>query len=165
MTTTNITVQASENWQDSGWDITTGVQISYVSGLWTCNPNPASGPAMYGPGGSNQTANKTGYPMDGEPEGCLLARVEGGNGTAGPFMVGVGAQILTPGRLWLVINDDLPGYHGAGLADNSGAVTMSLGLVGSGDALRFLFAGQTLAQCPVTPPAASLCWSRTNIHL
>ncbi len=121
----DLMVDSTLPWQNSGY-VNTGKQyeIAYVGGLWTANPGINDG-NLYGPGGSSVIATQDGYPLVGQPEGALIARV----GSNAPFLVGNG-PVQTPagqtGLLQLCINDDLQGLYGKGLKDNEGAITVSI---------------------------------------
>jgi hypothetical protein len=108
-------VQANRAWQDTGVTLRSerGIRIS-AYGSWTTNP--ATG--MVGPSGNPGFQAKQGYALPGAREGALIGRI----GANVPFVIGNEAM-SPPGRsgpLLLVINDDLDGRYGPGLADNFG---------------------------------------------
>lgn len=114
-------VQANKPWQGTGVQISGPVPrlVRYISGLWCASPQ---GGQVDGKGGSRHI-DWVGYTMPSAAEGALIGRV-GNDGT--PFLVGDLAQIPTDqqGELQLCINDDLTGLYGAGLTDNTGALTV-----------------------------------------
>lgn len=118
-------VESTLKWQNAGY-VNAGKQyrIKCVGGLWTANPNVNDG-NLYGPEGSPVKATQSGYPMVGQKEGALIGRV----GNNDPFLIGAG-PVTTPagqtGPLKLCINDDLEHQYGAGLADNEGAIMVSI---------------------------------------
>ncbi len=123
--TVNFDVDSTLPWQNAGYvNIGKQYRIAYVGGLWTANPK-VNGGNLYGPAGSSVTATQSGYPMVGQKEGALVARI----GDNAPFLVGAG-PVTTPagqtGQLQLCINDDLAGKYGAGLEDNAGSITVSI---------------------------------------
>lgn len=112
-------------WLDTGIRLneSTFATISYVSGLWTANPNDNGG-LLYNSAGNPTYINaKPGYTMPNENEGALIGRVG-----QTVFLIGLGAT--TPpglsGKLELCINDDLNGEYGAGLSDNIGSVNVQI---------------------------------------
>lgn len=117
-------IQSTLGWQNAGY-VNAGCryQISYISGLWTANPDANDG-NWYDANGSSITATQPGYPLQGAAEGALIAQI----GNNPPFLVGDTG--LTPagqtGQLQLVINDDLSGRYGQGLKDNVGQVFVSI---------------------------------------
>ena len=121
----DFTVDSELSWQSSGY-VNRGKQyeIGYVGGLWTANPALNDG-NLYGPDGSSVIATQEGYPLQGQPEGALIARV----GNNPPFFVGSGPTKTPEGQtglLELCINDDLKGLYGQGLKDNEGSITVSI---------------------------------------
>lgn len=121
----NFPVYAIDSWQDTGLSITAAqtVDISYLAGLWTANPNDNNG-ALYGATGNPQPITaKPGYAMPGQNEGALVGKI--GNDV---FLIGNGATAPAglSGKLMLCINDDLTGQYGAGLTDNSGLLTAKI---------------------------------------
>lgn len=127
----NFTVNAKVGWQSTGFAVTAGTAFSVtkVLGLWTSNPH-INGGNLFGPAGDAAViATQPGYPLVGQPEGALVARISNGSGTYGAvFLIGAGGT-FTPqqtGTLELCINDDLAGLYGSGLKDNIGAVMVSL---------------------------------------
>lgn len=119
-------IQSTLTWQNAGF-VNAGCQykISYVSGLWTANPNINNG-NLYDANGCSVTATQSGYPMLGVAEGALIGQI----GNNPPFLIG--DSCLTPqgqsGQLQLVINDDLTGHYGAGLTDNVGQMIVEIKL-------------------------------------
>ncbi|MDT8907869.1 GMC family oxidoreductase [Pseudomonas fluorescens] len=118
-----VTMQVQSNvaWQGTGVQVNGLVPrlVRYVSGLWCASPQ---GGNVDGKGGSRHI-DYSSYALPGAAEGALIGRV--GNGGA-PFLVGDLAQVPgnQQGELQLCINDDLTGQHGAGLSDNTGALTI-----------------------------------------
>jgi len=116
-----LTVQANETWQGTGVQINGLVPrlVRYVSGLWCASPQ---GGNVDGNGGSRHI-DYSSYALPGAAEGALIGRVGSGGK---PFLVGDLAQVPgnQQGELQLCINDDLTGQHGAGLSDNTGALTI-----------------------------------------
>lgn len=114
-------IQAKVAWQDTGLQVTgtQNTQITFLSGSWRFNPSyPACGPA-----GNPALIAKSYYTLPGKPEGALIGRI-------GDQVFLVGAQYRVPagwaGNLQLCINDDLTGHYGAGLADNTGYLTVKI---------------------------------------
>jgi hypothetical protein len=97
--------------------------ISYLSGLWTANPNDNNGELYNAAGNPTYINAKSGYTMPNENEGALIGKIG-----QTVFLIGMGAT--TPaglsGNLELCINDDLTGEYGAGLADNIGSIVMQI---------------------------------------
>lgn len=116
-----LTVQANQTWQGTGVQINGLVPrlVRYVSGLWCASPQ---GGNVDGNGGSRHI-DYSSYALPGAAEGALIGRVGSGGK---PFLVGDLAQVPgnQQGELQLCINDDLTGQHGAGLSDNTGALTI-----------------------------------------
>ncbi|ROO43034.1 dehydrogenase [Pseudomonas sp. AF76] len=118
-----VTMQVQSNvaWQGTGVQVNGLVPrlVRYVSGLWCASPQ---GGNVDGKGGSRHI-DYSSYALPGAAEGALIGRV--GDGGA-PFLVGDLAQVPgnQQGELQLCINDDLTGQHGAGLSDNTGALTI-----------------------------------------
>ena len=114
-------VQANKAWQGTGVQVNGLVPrlVRYVSGLWCASPQ---GGNVDGNGGSRHISYDS-YTLPGAAEGALIGRV--GNGGT-PFLVGDLAQVPNgqQGELQLCINDDLTGHYGAGLTDNTGALTI-----------------------------------------
>lgn len=125
-----FTVQANLAWQDTGITIPAdaGMSVSFQSGAWTADPQ-TNGGQDYGAAGCPGLPVpgwQTAYPLPGALMGALLGRL-GDSGL--PFLIGNGPLTIpagSPGTLQLCINDDLTGEYGAGLADNSGSVTVGL---------------------------------------
>ncbi len=121
----DFTVESTEPWQNAGY-VNAGKQyiIEYVGGLWTANPNVNQG-NLYDANGSSIVASQIGYPMENQSEGAMVGRI----GSNPPFLIGNG-PVTTPsgqtGQLQVCINDDLNGLYGKGLADNEGAITVSI---------------------------------------
>ncbi|MQP66057.1 hypothetical protein GE253_11970 [Niveispirillum sp. SYP-B3756] len=127
---TSVSVQANVGWQDSGVQVAAGqtVTVTYVSGDWTADPKTNDGNAYDANGcpGLIVPGSQTAFPMPGVTMGALVGKV-GESGTA--FLIGDGPQVMPSGdvgTLYLCINDDLTGAYGAGLADNSGSVTVQI---------------------------------------
>ncbi|SFY29608.1 GMC family oxidoreductase [Pseudomonas sp. NFACC36] len=118
-----VTMQVQSNvaWQGTGVQVNGLVPrlVRYVSGLWCAS---SQGGNVDGKGGSRHI-DYSSYALPGAAEGALIGRV--GDGGA-PFLVGDLAQVPgnQQGELQLCINDDLTGQHGAGLSDNTGALTI-----------------------------------------
>jgi len=117
-----VTVHADQAWQATGVNVTGQQKTTVVctGGSWTANP--ATG--MCGANGNGSYTARPGYTLPGAAEGALIGKV----GDNAPFLVG--ASGTTPGSqsgmLSLCINDDLNGQYGAGLTDNSGALTVTV---------------------------------------
>lgn len=122
---TPVTVQADIAWQNTGVVISESntVNINYVSGLWTANPQDNGGQLYNAYGNPSFIAAKSGYTMPGQNEGALIGKV--GNTI---FLIGMGATLPQnlSGEIQLCINDDLNGEYGAGLTDNLGAIVVSI---------------------------------------
>ncbi|WP_211196183.1 hypothetical protein [Flavobacterium sp. H122] len=122
---TPVTVQADIAWQNTGVVISANntAKISYVSGLWTANPQDNNGQLYDANGNPNFIAAKPGYTMPGQNEGALIGKV--GNTV---FLVGMGTTLPSnlSGEIQLCINDDLNGEYGAGLTDNLGSIVVSI---------------------------------------
>ncbi|ROM66160.1 dehydrogenase [Pseudomonas brassicacearum] len=116
-------VQANKTWQGTGVQVNGLVPrlVRYVSGLWCASPQ---GGNVDGNGGSRHI-DYASYALPGAAEGALIGRV--GNGGT-PFLVGDLGQVPASeqGELQLCINDDLTGQYGAGLSDNTGALTVRI---------------------------------------
>jgi len=120
------TLQANQAWFDTGIDVAaTAKSITYLSGLWTADPHTNGGNPYDANGCPGLIVTQPGYPLVDKQMGALVGRI----GSAPVFLVGDGAT--TPsgqsGRLYLCINDDLNHLYGAGLADNSGSITVKIG--------------------------------------
>lgn len=122
---TPVTVQADIAWQNTGVVISESntVNINYVSGLWTANPQDNGGELYNAYGNPTFISAKSGYTMPGQNEGALIGKV--GNTV---FLIGMGATLPQnlSGEIQLCINDDLNGEYGAGLTDNLGAIVVSI---------------------------------------
>lgn len=122
-----LSILANKAWQTTGvtLDANTEATISYVSGLWTDNPNDNGGELYDAAGNPTYINAKEGYTMPNENEGALIGRVG-----ETIFLIGLGAT--TPpgvtGHLALCINDDLKGIYGPGLTDNEGFVNVEITL-------------------------------------
>ncbi len=120
------TVQANIKWQKTGVNLTASqtVNITYLSGLWTANPNDNNGQLYNANGNPTFIPAKPGYTMPGQNEGALIGKI--GNTV---FLVGMG--VTTPsglsGELELCINDDLNGIYGPGFKDNKGSIVVQIG--------------------------------------
>lgn len=124
----NVTVKANIKWQDTGIAVSPDsfINIAYLKGLWTANPNLDEGGGLYNSGGNPNTAvglAKLGYTMPGKTIGALIGKV-------GDTVFFIGSYATIPqgltGNLELCINDDLDGIYGAGFTDNLGDVTMEV---------------------------------------
>lgn len=122
---TAVTTQADIKWQKTGIKITVGTHatISYVSGLWTSNPNDNNGQLYNAYGNPNFISAKTGYTMPGQNEGALIGKV---GSTVFLVAMSVTVPVNLTGELELCINDDLNGIYGAGFSDNEGAVVVQV---------------------------------------
>ncbi|WP_201748005.1 hypothetical protein [Chitinophaga vietnamensis] len=120
-----VTVQANIAWQNTGVVLTAAntASISYVSGLWTANPQDNGGQLYNAAGNPVFISAKQGYAMPNQDEGALIGKV--GNTV---FLVGMGTTLppKLSGEIQLCINDDLTGQYGSGLADNIGAIIVSI---------------------------------------
>ena len=120
----DFNVQSTLGWQSTGY-VNEGksYNIKYTGGLWTSNPGVNNG-NLYGPNGSSIIADQPGYPLQGANEGALIGRI----GTNDPFLIGESAStpVGQTGQLYLSINDDLHHKYGVGLADNEGALVISI---------------------------------------
>lgn len=112
-------------WLDTGIPMNPGTvaTISYVSGLWTANPEDNDG-QLYDASGNPEYINaKPGYTMPNQNEGALIGKI-------GDVVFLIGNHAVTPdgltGNLELCINDDLYNKYGAGLSDNIGSVTVEI---------------------------------------
>lgn len=118
------TVQANQSWHATGVCVSaaTPVTVTWLCGLWTANP--ATG--MVDANGNSNYIAKPKYTMPGQAEGALIGRI----GTSGvAFLVGDGPTVVPAGQsgeLYLCINDDLTAFYGAGLADNTGSVSVQI---------------------------------------
>jgi hypothetical protein len=120
------TLQANQAWFDTGIDVgATAKTITYLSGLWTADPHTNGGNPYDANGCPGVIVMQLGYPLIGAPMGALVGRI----GSAPVFLVG--DKATTPsyqsGRHYLCINDDLNHEYGAGLADNTGSITVKIG--------------------------------------
>lgn len=119
-------VQSKESWQTVGY-VNEGqtYTLKYKGGQWTSNPQLNNGNLFDANGDPSVQATQAGYPMMGQNEGALVARI----GNNEPFLIGDG-PVTTPvghtGPLQLVINDDLQGLYGAGLTDNEGQIILEI---------------------------------------
>jgi len=116
----SFTVQANQGVQATGVHCNNNLRVTcdFDSGTWT--QNPATGMHDWsGDGAHAQAAGE--FALPGAPEGCLVYYV-GGAATKFPA-----ATVVMPNNgaeVQFVINDDLKGVHGAGLADNQGALVL-----------------------------------------
>lgn len=120
-----FTVQASQAWQNTGINVQadTALTIAYQFGVWTADPQTNNGNLYNAAGCPGIIVSQPLYPLEGVNMGALVGRINGGT----PFLVGNGPVSIPSGQnglLELCINDDLTGAYGAGLADNSGSVTL-----------------------------------------
>jgi hypothetical protein len=109
-------------WQYSNVDLAPGQTAAITaSGLWIIFPGRRTGP-----GGENEIANVN-CPKPGARAGCLLVKT--GDGTILPFSDDAAVVTThTPGRIYLVANDELnpdqkAGHHG--YEDNEGELRVS----------------------------------------
>lgn len=116
-----VSVAANQAWQSTGL-VVTGNQktdVSYVSGMWSFNPQLPPCDAAGNPG----YRAKPFYTLPGQPEGALIGKL-------GDTVFLIGRQLTLPsgvaGTLQLCINDDLDARYGAGLKDNSGSLTIRI---------------------------------------
>lgn len=125
-------VQATQSWQGTGITVSPSsspVTITWVGGGWTADPDTNGGQLYDAAGcpGLNVPTDQPLYPLVGVPMGGLVGRI-GNSGT--PFFIGRGPYLMPStfpsGELQLCINDDLTGAYGAGLADNSGSVSVGI---------------------------------------
>jgi hypothetical protein len=120
------TIEAKQPWQKVGLSLHGhGVLRFRTEGQWVFNP---AQPAVGGDGAQSlSTAGRTAYTFSGRQgrEGQLIGRIGGGQ----PFVVGArGMHKVEPhdtGELSMMINDDVEARYGAGLADNSGHLTVT----------------------------------------
>ena len=121
-------VQADQAWQSTGVAIPPGVSMTIAyqqGGLWTADPHTNDG-FLYDASGCPGVivpSDETSYPIPGARMGALVGRVAG----SAPFLIGDSTYTVlstTGGALELCINDDLTAQYGAGLADNSGSLTV-----------------------------------------
>ena len=127
-----FTVSATQAWQSTGIQVspTSNISIAYQSGTWTADPQTNGGQLYDANGcpGLPVPASQPLYPLVGANMGALVGRV----GNTGPvFLIGDGPTAVPQGQsgeLQLVINDDLTGAYGPGLADNIGSVTVQISL-------------------------------------
>ncbi len=124
----NVSVRANVKWQDTGISVNPNsfINIAYVKGLWTANPNLNEFGGLYDSGGNpsgDVPLAKTGYTMPGKTEGALIGKV--GNDV---FFIGDYATIPTglSGNLQFCINDDLNGIYGSGFTDNLGEIVVEI---------------------------------------
>jgi len=120
-----ITVQAAIQWQNTGVEVAPSslLSISYVSGLWTANPQDNNGQLYNANGTPSNIPAPAGYTMPGQNEGALIGKV---GDTV--FFIGMGTTIPSnlSGELLLCINDDLDGTYGQGFADNEGSIIVKV---------------------------------------
>lgn len=116
-----VNVAANQAWQSTEL-VVTGNQktdVSYVSGMWSFNPQLPPCDAAGNPG----FIAKPFYTMPGRPEGALIGKL-------GDTVFLIGRQLTLPsgvaGALQLCINDDLDARYGAGLKDNSGSLIIHI---------------------------------------
>jgi hypothetical protein len=120
-------IEANKGWQPAGIDIHGPGTLEFrAAGTWVFNPNL---PAVGANGdGRFSTQGRQGYSFHGAAgrEGQLIGRI--GNGA--PFVVGAQSSHHIAegeeGPLYLVINDDINGLSGMGLADNSGRLVVTV---------------------------------------
>jgi hypothetical protein len=164
---TEYTINATQTWQDTEVNVATGVAVTInaMSGVWTANPD-SNGGALYGANGAPGlivAANKTSYPLVGAQEGALIGRF----GDAGiPFFIGDSnftVNTSTAGNLQLVINDDLTGQYGAGLADNVGSINFIID--GADKVMPLSSAEQTLVNTINTTWTSEQALSELQSHL
>jgi|FLYN01.1.fsa_nt_gi hypothetical protein len=111
-----VTVDAQEEWQDTGVSLTVGddIVIEYVDGEWT----NFDGESLFGPeGGASFICEGSDCvePLPGYPQGALIGRI----GFGSPFAVGEYLQLTAnaPGMLQFRMND-------VGTYDNKGSLRM-----------------------------------------
>lgn len=121
------TIEANQAWQKAGLRLAgRGLLHFRATGQWVFNP---AQPAVDGDGPQNlPTAGRTSYTFSGSQgrEGQLIGKI----GRQGPFVAGAGGvhhvNRREIGSLYLMINDDFKHSLGAGLADNSGHLTVTI---------------------------------------
>lgn len=116
---TTIRVLASIPWNDTGIIIEQDeyVQIEYLSGRWSVNPQWGFCSAD----GNRSLIAKPGYLLPGESEGCLVAKIE----SSSNIIRKIGLKEALPkadGRLYLGANDDINAQYGVGYKDNFGEI-------------------------------------------
>ena len=133
--TIDYTVQANQAWQDTGLAVhaDSKIRVEYLSGKWTADPYTNNGNLYDAAGCPGLIMTQPGYPsVDADLQanmGALMGRIGGEGGKV--ILIGDGPVSLPAGysgNLELCINDDLKGHYGAGLADNQGAVCVSIRL-------------------------------------
>jgi hypothetical protein len=120
-------VEANQVWQKVNLRLRGhGVLHFQARGQWVFNP---AQPPVGGDGAQNlPTADRTSYTFSGPQgrEGQLIGKI----GRQMPFVAGArGVHKVRRreiGQLYLMINDDYKGSVGAGLADNSGHLTVTV---------------------------------------
>lgn len=121
----DFTIDSKKSWHGTGINMNGKTQalISYVSGLWTANPNDNNGNLYDASGNPSYINAKPGYTMPNTNEGALIGKI-------GDTVFFVGKGCTTPeglnGELELCINDDLNGDYGAGLTDNIGSINIQI---------------------------------------
>ncbi|WP_042722599.1 glycoside hydrolase family 16 protein [Flavobacterium sp. B17] len=131
--TMNVTVEANQEWQNTGLTVVPGdtISINYQSNLWTADPNTDQGKLYDAAGFSGIIVDQPGYTLLGANMGALcgfIGEQPVGDGSDNAFLVGdaYNGTSQESGQLWLCINDDLKGLYGAGLRDNIGNVIVSV---------------------------------------
>jgi hypothetical protein len=120
-------IEANKGWQQAGITIHGPGTLEFrAAGTWVFNPNL---PAVGANGdGRFSTQGRQGYSFHGAAgrEGQLIGRI--GDGV--PFVVGIQSSHHVAegeeGPLYLVINDDINGLSGMGLADNNGRLVVTV---------------------------------------
>ena len=117
----NFTVKADLPWQDTGILLKKDRKVYFdAQGLWTANPVLG----LVDPDGFPSVIARAYYSLPRAREAALIGRI-GNSGS--PFRIG---QVRSYeggvlGSISLVINDDLDGFYGPGLTDNSGEVNVT----------------------------------------
>jgi glucose dehydrogenase len=143
------TIETNQVWQKAGLRLQGhGVLRFRADGQWVFNPRLA---AVNGDGAQNlSTAGRTAYVFKGRQgrEGQLIGRI----GSGLPFVIGThGMHKVGPretGALAMMINDDVDAKYGAGLADNSGQLTVTAELAATHAKPRGPPCGPAIFGCP-----------------
>lgn len=127
-----ITVDARRGWQPTGIVVRgPGTLRIRASGRWSFNP---AEPAVTAAGARRlSTFRRPAYAYSGPGgrEGQLIGRIGDGPSFVVGSRVDRGLPPAAVGPLYLSINDDLAGLRGAGLADNAGALDVTVGYRGA----------------------------------
>lgn len=119
MTQLEVPVMANKAWQDTGVIVQPNSRtiVEYLNGRWSVNSMSGFVDAM----GLPIVIAKPRYALPGSPEGALIGKV-------GSSKFLIGKQVIIPeglhGKLELIINDDIDGLYGMGLADNVGSINV-----------------------------------------